>query len=388
MELIVIRTVKQVAELTGVSVRTLQYYDEIGILKPTKLNDSGYRLYDDNALEVLQQILFFKELDFPLKEIKEIMGNVNFDKIKMYRHQKELLISKRDRLNKLIHKLEKLEKGEQCMTFEEFDMSEYFNVLEEFKIEHRDKLIEIYGSLNKYNENIKKIKSREEEIAKAAIKQYGSIEKYAKAIKKNLNSNIITLSEQYENFKKDCLEDNNPKLKELYEKLVADLNKDPSSEEVQKVAKEITNIAKQDYKLFKIDNGDNWYYMVQNYFIDPRWIKEINNKYGCNAAKFIGEALKICLGDKQPKINILYENLVSDLSKDPSSNEIQEIVQKIVDETKKSNDFYKVDMGDNYWQYISEFYLSNSNMIEVTDKKYRKGASKFIGRALKYYVNK
>ena len=109
MELIVIRTVKQVAELTGVSVRTLQYYDEIGILKPTKLNDSGYSLYDDNALEVLQQILFLKELDFPLKEIKEIMGNVNFDKIKMYRHQKELLISKRDRLNKLIHILEKLE---------------------------------------------------------------------------------------------------------------------------------------------------------------------------------------------------------------------------------------------------------------------------------------
>ena len=64
-----IKTVKQVSELTGISVRTLQYYDEIGLLAPTKLTDSGYRLYDDAALGTLQQILFFKELDFSLKEI-------------------------------------------------------------------------------------------------------------------------------------------------------------------------------------------------------------------------------------------------------------------------------------------------------------------------------
>ena len=72
------RTISQVAELTGSSIRTLQYYDEIGLLKPSELTPSGYRLYNDAALQKLQQILFFKELDFTLKEIKAIMGNPQF----------------------------------------------------------------------------------------------------------------------------------------------------------------------------------------------------------------------------------------------------------------------------------------------------------------------
>ena len=63
------RTVKDVSELTGISVRTLHYYDEIGLLKPTSCSEAGYRLYDDKALETLQQILFFREFDMPLKEI-------------------------------------------------------------------------------------------------------------------------------------------------------------------------------------------------------------------------------------------------------------------------------------------------------------------------------
>ena len=64
------RTVKEISGLTGISVRTLHYYDEIGLLKPTQKSDAGYRLYDDRALEILQQILFFREFDIPLKEIK------------------------------------------------------------------------------------------------------------------------------------------------------------------------------------------------------------------------------------------------------------------------------------------------------------------------------
>lgn len=66
------RTVKQVSDLTGISARTLHYYDEIGLFKPSKVTESGYRMYDDHALAVLQQILFFKELDFSLKDIKLI----------------------------------------------------------------------------------------------------------------------------------------------------------------------------------------------------------------------------------------------------------------------------------------------------------------------------
>ncbi len=67
------KTVKQVSKQTGISVRTLHYYDEIGLLKPTTVTEAGYRLYDDKALEILQQILFFREFDLPLKEIKAIL---------------------------------------------------------------------------------------------------------------------------------------------------------------------------------------------------------------------------------------------------------------------------------------------------------------------------
>jgi len=116
------RRIKRVSDLTGISVRTLHYYDEIGLLKPSKFTDSGYRLYDDEALQTLQQILFFKELDLPLKEIKEIMDNPNFDKSQALESHKRLLILKRNRLNNLIELINKT-----------FDMSEYFNALEEFK---------------------------------------------------------------------------------------------------------------------------------------------------------------------------------------------------------------------------------------------------------------
>ena len=113
------KTISQVAGLTGISTRTLQYYDEIGLLKPSETTAKGYRLYGDEALERLQQILFFKELDFKLNEIKEILRTPDFDKLSAYRNQKKLLTLKRDRLDKLIALLEKLERGEPCMSFEE-----------------------------------------------------------------------------------------------------------------------------------------------------------------------------------------------------------------------------------------------------------------------------
>ena len=95
-------TVNEVSKLSGVSIRTLQYYDTIGLLKPTQHTESGYRLYDDTALERLQQILLFKELEFPLKEIKEIMDAPNFDKNKALEQQIELLLLKKEHLENLI----------------------------------------------------------------------------------------------------------------------------------------------------------------------------------------------------------------------------------------------------------------------------------------------
>ena len=88
-------TVNEVSKLTGVSIRTLQYYDKIGLLKPTGYTESGYRLYDDIALERLQQILLYKELKFSLKEIKQIIDSPNFNRLKALQQQIELLTLKK-----------------------------------------------------------------------------------------------------------------------------------------------------------------------------------------------------------------------------------------------------------------------------------------------------
>lgn len=95
-------TVHEVSKLTGVSVRTLQYYDNIGLLKPTEYTESRYRLYDDVALGKLQQILLFRELEFSLKEIKEMMESPNFDQTKALEQQIELLTLKKEHLENLI----------------------------------------------------------------------------------------------------------------------------------------------------------------------------------------------------------------------------------------------------------------------------------------------
>ena len=96
------RTVHEVSELTGVSIRTLQYYDRIGLLHPAEYTEAGYRLYDDTALETLQQILLFRELEFPLKEIRRILQSPSFDRQKALDQQIGLLELKKEHLDNLI----------------------------------------------------------------------------------------------------------------------------------------------------------------------------------------------------------------------------------------------------------------------------------------------
>ena len=126
--------------------------------------------------------------------------------------------------------------------------------------------------------------------------------------------------------------------------------------------------------------------MIRLYLVFPKWIEEVDKKYGSGASKFIGEALKIYLGDYEPKLETLYKNLTADLSKTPLSKEIQEIVSEIVDETQKQNEALKVEVGENYWSYNAEQYLSEPIFIKVMDKIYGDGASKFIGEAIKFYA--
>ena len=99
--------ISEVAKLSGITVRTLHYYDEIELLKPSETTEAGYRMYSSEDLERLQQILFFRELDFPLNEIKEIMLNPNYDKNEALNKHKEFLIEKRKRIDGLITLIDK-----------------------------------------------------------------------------------------------------------------------------------------------------------------------------------------------------------------------------------------------------------------------------------------
>ena len=126
------KTVKEISEITGISIRTLHYYDEIGLLLPTKKSDAGYRLYDQKALETLQQILFFREFDIPLKEIKTFMQNNTLDKNQILKMQKNMLITKKRRLEKLIAHIDDILKGENTMDFTIFnkiEIEEMFQIM-------------------------------------------------------------------------------------------------------------------------------------------------------------------------------------------------------------------------------------------------------------------
>ena len=108
--------IKEFAELTGVSVRTLHYYDEIGLLKPSEVDvQTGYRFYDDRSLERMQEILFYRELDFSLKTIAEILSSPDYDKQQALSRQRKLLLAKKERLEQLIAAIDSVEKGEGFM---------------------------------------------------------------------------------------------------------------------------------------------------------------------------------------------------------------------------------------------------------------------------------
>ena len=115
-------TVSEVSRLTGVSIRTLQYYDKIGLLHPSRYTEVGYRMYDDTALAVLQQILLFRELEFSLKDIRRIMTQPEFDREKALTQQMELLTLKKQRLENLIDLARRMQQtGGTTMDFTAFD---------------------------------------------------------------------------------------------------------------------------------------------------------------------------------------------------------------------------------------------------------------------------
>ena len=146
--------IKEFAEFTGVSVRTLHYYDEIGLLRPAFVDKTtGYRFYDENSLLRMQEILFYRELDFSLKSIEEILSSPNYDKNKALKEQKHLLTLKKERLERLISAIDGAVKGENVMVA--FDNSEF----EKNKAEAKEK----WGKTDAYKEHAERTKNYSKE---------------------------------------------------------------------------------------------------------------------------------------------------------------------------------------------------------------------------------
>ena len=163
--------INEAARLTGVTERTLRYYDRIGLLRPSGVTESGYRLYDADALRRLQQILFFRELGFPLAQIREIMDSPGYDKDDALRRHRLLLIAERDRLNGLIDLAERTLKGESDMSFDAFDRSGIDNQRDAYAKEARER----WGNTDAYAES-------EQKTAGYGKEQWAAIQQEADAI--------------------------------------------------------------------------------------------------------------------------------------------------------------------------------------------------------------
>ncbi len=280
------KSISQAAKLAGVSIRTLQYYDEIGLLKPSGLTASGYRMYDDNALQTLQQILFFKELGFPLKKIKEILEKPDFDRIAAFKKQKELFLMKRDRLNRLIQLLERLEKGEPCMSFKEFDLSDYINALEDFKSNQAETIIQHWGSIENFDLFIQKIKDDEEHVAKLAIQQFGSIEKYTEEMKHNLEHFSEIMEDWYSQMPEEM------RTEDKFLKLASHKEEDVASEPVQNIVKEIIANAQATAPKLLTGGAENYCRMMIDTYSNDYLSKVFDTKHGAGSSEYIVKAFR------------------------------------------------------------------------------------------------
>lgn len=272
------KTVKEVSDITGVSIRTLRYYDEIGLLKPTRLTEAGYRLYDNQALEKLQQIMFFREIEVSLSEIKEIMDSPGYDKEQVLLTQKALLEKKRNSLNGLIELITDVMKGVNTMSFEAFNDKDVQDILDHMceciSPEDLEQQIKKYGSMDKMREQMRENLKDEHTMAEL-IKWYGSKEKAVDAALQSTGNKEDFVPQQNEN-------------EEVYRRFaIAKETKDADLEK-ESVAK-LAEIYKE---LFKLDNARSILLdLAKEYLKEDKLAEVTDAQYGEGVAKYVGSAI-------------------------------------------------------------------------------------------------
>lgn len=159
-------TVQKLANIAGVSTRTLRYYDEIGILKPARVNSSGYRIYGENEIDRLQLILFYRELGIDLESIKEIITSSSFERSKALQEHHQKLLEKRKQLDLLIANVDKTIKSiEGSITMSDKEKFEGFKkkLIDNNEEKYGKEIREKYGDevINKSNSKIKNMTQEE-----------------------------------------------------------------------------------------------------------------------------------------------------------------------------------------------------------------------------------
>ena len=255
------RTVKEISDLTGISVRTLHYYDEIGLLKPTEKSDAGYRLYDDKALETLQQILFFREFDISLKEIKAVLDN--------------------PALERLIASIDDILKGENKMDFTIFTKTEveemFQTMLEHMPENMRNIAIKEFGSIEQWKKHYMEVVSSEEMQKGYAkvVEWYGGKDKFLSVARTPVS--------------KEVAESYNKRIEAILQKLIAKQNCDIDSFEVKELVGEYGFVMKQ---LAQIKEEKGFMMAQAQYYRNEQIKPMIDEKYGEGASDFFAQAIE------------------------------------------------------------------------------------------------
>lgn len=276
------KTVKEVSELTGISVRALHYYDEIGLFRPTAVSEAGYRLYDDKALERLQQILFFREFDMPLRDIKAVMENPHLDSNQILQSQRQMLVMKKERLERLIASLDDILKGDNRMDFEVFSKEDidklYAAIVTNMPKEQLEQLAEQYGGLEQYEKHFRESAASENAQKNYAkmVEWYGDKESALKAAENPDNPQIIPAYQK--------------RMDEVLKKLAARKGEDVTSFAVKEVVGEYDFVAKQ---LYQMKDVSAMMLEAAEEYQNNRKIQETLDKmYGEGAAIFFGRAFE------------------------------------------------------------------------------------------------
>jgi len=281
-------TIKEISELTGISARTLHYYDEIGLFVPTKKSEAGYRLYDDKALKTLQQILFFREFDIPLKEIKAVMENPVFDRNQILQMQRTMLVAKKERIERMIANIDDILRGDDKMDFAVFtktEMEEMFQTMFKNMPENmRNLAIQEFGSIEQWKKHYMEVVSSEKMQRNYAkvVEWYGGKDKFLDVAKNPIS--------------KEVAKSYHKRIETILEKLIHKRDYPLDSFEIKEIVGEYGFVMKQ---FSQIKDEQGIMLSIAHSYRDNLIKPKIDEKYGAGAAEFFARAIETFYNSSQ-----------------------------------------------------------------------------------------